>query len=589
MTVPPHGATAPPAPAAPAARAARAGLARLTVGRRLALGFALTVLMTAIVGLVAILSLGEVSGTYRSLIDQRAANRATSLDLQTSIAIEAGAFRGLVLTGNDRFRAAFDRATAEFREDLAELRGRADAADIAALDEIETTHDAYLATVAEARAAFDRGDVAAAKALIAAKIRPANDAAIAKVDPFVEAQSAKMKEGVAAAESTAGTARAVSIGVLGASFLLALLMAVLITRSITRPLGALEERLRDIADGDGDLTQRVDESRRDELGAVGRAFNRFAGQVQDIVRQVQAAARTQSQVAREMADASAQAGVAVSQIAATIEEMARGATEQAAGTHDATTTVGEMAQGVTQVAEGGALAASAAEDAGEAAAQGAEVVTEATEAMGRVHERVELASEVISGLDAKSQAIGEIVGAIDGIASQTNLLALNAAIEAARAGDQGRGFAVVAEEVRQLAEESQAAAASIGRIVGDIQQETQRAVEAMHAGREEVELGVASVGKAGDAFGRIRGQVDRVVTEVSSVAAASRQLAASAAQTQEQIAAVAAVSEESAAATQEVSASTEETSASSEQVSASAQRLAEDAEELDRLVARFTV
>jgi methyl-accepting chemotaxis protein len=248
-----------------------------------------------------------------------------------------------------------------------------------------------------------------------------------------------------------------------------------------------------------------------------------------------------------------------------------------------------MVVGVSRVADGGQGAAEAAREADAAAGEGVALVEQAGAAMERIEDRVDAAARVVATLGERGEAIGDIAGTIDQLASQTNLLALNAAIEAARAGEQGRGFAVVAEEVRKLAEESQRAAASIGEIIRDIQGETGRAVEAMSAGRSEVEAGVTAVGRAGEAFGAIRTQVERVSGEVMQVAAAAQQLTSGATEVQEQIGAVAAVGEQSAAATQEVAASTEQTSASSEQVSATAQALADDAHALAALVERFRV
>jgi methyl-accepting chemotaxis protein len=391
------------------------------------------------------------------------------------------------------------------------------------------------------------------------------------------------------AASAASLSRWMMIGVSVIALLLAFGMATVVVRSIVGPLSALRDRLREIADGDGDLTQRVDDHRRDELGAVGTAFNRFAGQVQGIVRQVQEAARTQAERAARMSTASDEAGQAIAQIAVTIDEMARGAGDQAEGTQRVTEVVEEMVVGVSRVADGGQGAAEAAREADAAAGEGVALVEQAGAAMERIEDRVDAAARVVATLGERGEAIGDIAGTIDQLASQTNLLALNAAIEAARAGEQGRGFAVVAEEVRKLAEESQRAAASIGEIIRDIQGETGRAVEAMSAGRSEVEAGVTAVGRAGEAFGAIRTQVERVSGEVMQVAAAAQQLTSGATEVQEQIGAVAAVGEQSAAATQEVAASTEQTSASSEQVSATAQALADDAHALAALVERFRV
>jgi methyl-accepting chemotaxis protein len=578
-------------------------LSNMSISRRLGLGFGVVgALLCTVAGVGLWASTAQGSATDNVGIDVAKTEHGGNISFgaadfngwQTAYALDIALGKPGATTDDAPSRKAFLASATKFRNDVKAFLAdpHADDGERVQLEPISKTFDEFMSVDEQIWALFRKGTPEAT--------RQANDLVLGReielytqISKDTEKLVTNIRDDAAAtrhsAVSTASLARVLTIGFGVGALLLALSLALVITRSITRPLSSLEARLRDIADGEGDLTQRVDESRRDELGAVGRAFNRFAGQIQDIIRQVQEAARAQTRIAREMAGASEQTGQAVGQIAATVEDMARGAGDQAESTQHVTATIDEMARGVTQVAEGGQEASAAAAQAGEAATQGASIIGEATDAMDRISERVDAAAGVVGGLGQKGEAIGEIVGTIDQIASQTNLLALNAAIEAARAGEQGRGFAVVAEEVRQLAEESQKAAASIGDIIRDIQEETRRAVEAMQAGREEVQTGVESVGKAGEAFGEIREQVERVAAEVSQVAAASQELGAGAGEVQQQISAVAAVSQENAAAAEQVSASTQETSAASEQVSASAGRLATDAETLAALVSRFTV
>jgi methyl-accepting chemotaxis protein len=209
--------------------------------------------------------------------------------------------------------------------------------------------------------------------------------------------------------------------------------------------------------------------------------------------------------------------------------------------------------------------------------------------MAAVREASAEASHAIRELGSKSQRIGGIVDTITAIAEQTNLLALNAAIEAARAGEQGRGFAVVAEEVRKLAEESQAAAKSISTLVNEIRNETERTVSVVESGAERGELGASTVAEARDAFTRIAASIEVVSERVSQVSAAVEQIAEGAAHVSTDIVEVASVAEQSSATVQQVSASAEETSASTQQIAASAQELSRTARELDELVGRFTL
>jgi methyl-accepting chemotaxis protein len=290
-----------------------------------------------------------------------------------------------------------------------------------------------------------------------------------------------------------------------------------------------------------------------------------------------------------MASTSGEAGRAVGEIAHAIGEVASGAERQVHTVEGARRLTDEMAEATRSSAESAAETARAAEAAREVATTGAASVAQATEAMAAVRSASTEATEAIRDLGAKSEQIGGIVDAITTIAEQTNLLALNAAIEAARAGEQGRGFAVVAEEVRKLAEESSQAAASISTLIGEIQNETKRAVEVVELGGQRTDEGAGVVEQAREAFDVINDHVQEMSGRVSQIAAAAQQLSATSSQVGDEVASVAAVAEQTSAATQQVSASTEETSASTEQIAASAQTLAATASELRTLVGQFSL
>jgi len=409
----------------------------------------------------------------------------------------------------------------------------------------------------------------------------------ADVERWVDYNHTLSDAAIADTQSAFSAAKTVLFVFVGLSVLVGIGLALLITRSITGPLTQLKERLGQV--GDGDLTVRLDVDGRDELTEVGGTFNDFAGRVQDVMRKVAESCRRQVEIAEDMARGAEQTGEAVGQIATTVDEVARGSQEQADSTSRVAATMQEMTEGVQRVSGSGETAAGLAEEADRAANDGARTVGEATEAMRGIERRVADAAEIVVALGERGSQVGQIVDTISDIAEQTNLLALNAAIEAARAGEMGRGFAVVADEVRKLAESTQEQVGSISSIIGEIQQHTERAVQAMAAGREEVTTGVTRVGAAGDAFGTIRGRVEELSAEVMAVAAAAQQLEAGATEVRESLSSVAAVSEENAASVQEVSASTEETSATAEETAASAQQVSDSAQDLARLVGAFTV
>ena len=331
----------------------------------------------------------------------------------------------------------------------------------------------------------------------------------------------------------------------------------------------------------------VDIQPRSERDALGTSLGRMTTNLRAMLDEVSTTAETLSAASEQMASTSAETGRAVSEIASSVSEVAIGTERQVRSVVSAKSFIDGVVSATSQSTETAQQAAGAAEDARRVAQEGASAVGDATAAMAAARETSEQGTAAIRSLGANREQIGGILDTITGIAEQTNLLALNAAIEAARAGEQGRGFAVVAEEVRQLAENSRAAAGSIGDLIDDIQRETNRAISVVENGGKRTDEGAATVEQARQAFERIGDAVENVSTRVSDIAVSVGQIATSATRIQTDIDDVANVTEETSAATEQVSASAEETSASTQQIAASAQELARTAETLAALVARF--
>ncbi|MGA9354529.1 MAG: methyl-accepting chemotaxis protein [Terriglobales bacterium] len=269
------------------------------------------------------------------------------------------------------------------------------------------------------------------------------------------AKSAKEAELSAASKAMKAT-RALLI-ICGLSLLLLLAVATRVTLSITRPLDSFSKQFKAMAESN-DLTSRVDDSRQDEIGALGKCLNVFVEKVHEILAQI-------AQAAKGVASASDTLSSASQQITANSEETSAQAKVVSSATEQVSQNLQTVATGADEM---GSTIKEIAKNATEAAkiATSAVVVAEATTA-------------TVSKLGDSSTEIGQVIKVITSIAQQTNLLALNATIEAARAGEAGKGFAVVANEVKELAKETAKATEDISRKIEAIQTDTKAAVDAI--------------------------------------------------------------------------------------------------------------
>jgi methyl-accepting chemotaxis protein len=280
-------------------------------------------------------------------------------------------------------------------------------------------------------------------------------------------------------------------------------------RVVVKPILRMVEALEDIAQGDGDITKRIEVLSQDEMGMMGLHYNTFVGKLHGTIETV---ARDSGTIASAAESLNANSNEMAKEAEKTLEQ----ANSLAAATEEMSKTTSEIAQNCV-------IAAKSSEKTSEAATYGESVIKDTIGAMNRISEMVKASASTVENLGTQSQEIGKVVDLINDIADQTNLLALNAAIEAARAGEHGRGFAVVADEVRKLAEKTGDATKDIKVNVDAIQGQVGKTVETIEKGVTEVEIGTSDVIKLEASFKGMFEQINNVTEQVRQIAVASEE------------------------------------------------------------------
>jgi len=297
---------------------------------------------------------------------------------------------------------------------------------------------------------------------------------------------------------------AMLIAVAAIAGLLGLLIPVLMS-----PLTTMGRAMRDIAEGEGDLTRRLTVQNQDEFGELATSFNRFVERIHASISEVSSATRLVHDLSEKVVSAS---NASIS-----------GSEEQSMRTNSVAAAINELGAATQEIARNAADASQHASGASEQAHGGREVVEEAISAMTALSQRISESCAQIETLNASTDEIGKILDVIKGISQQTNLLALNAAIEAARAGEAGRGFAVVADEVRNLAHRTQESAEEIHRMITSLQVGSREAVHTMNTSQVSSEQTVQVANQAGERLASVTQRIGEIDGMNQSVATATEE------------------------------------------------------------------
>jgi methyl-accepting chemotaxis protein len=350
-------------------------------------------------------------------------------------------------------------------------------------------------------------------------------------------------------------------GIAGAFIIAGVLLAIGIARTFIRPLSRVVERLQDIAEGEGDLTIRLDASSSDEVGELSQAFNSFCEKIHNLIAKIAGMSKLITDSSKDMISVA--------------EGVREGANRQASKVTDTSSTVHEMAASVEDVARNASTAAEAANEVSDKVDDGEKSIEMTSAGMTRIADSVKNSFHEVENLGAKVQEIGTIVSVINEVADQTNLLALNAAIEAARAGEQGRGFAVVTEEVRKLAERTNTSTQEIVQMIKNIQNDTTKSITGMKTVVSEVDEGLKLMDKSKEALQAISATADKGTEMATMIASAAEEQSASTREISESM--------------ESVSTIADSTDSSSQQMKDASEKLLQLATDMDHMVGVFKI
>ncbi|KAE9644170.1 methyl-accepting chemotaxis protein [Pseudomonas sp. PB106] len=311
--------------------------------------------------------------------------------------------------------------------------------------------------------------------------------------------------------------------------LIGLLLIWLTASGVTRPINSVAEMLKNIASGEGDLTQRLNYSKKDELGELVNWFNRFLDKLQPTIAQIKQSITEARGTADQSSEIARQTSEGMQVQFREIDQVATASNEMSATAHD--------------VANSASNAANAAKGADQSAKDGMSIIERSTRDINQLADEVSKAVTEVEALAVNSEQIGSVLEVIRSIAEQTNLLALNAAIEAARAGESGRGFAVVADEVRNLAKRTQDSVEEIRVVIERIQTGTRGVVATMHSSQTQAHNNAGQIRQAVDALGKISDAVTVISDMNLQIASAAEQQSAVAEEVNRNVSAIRTVTE----------------------------------------------
>ncbi|MYM35665.1 HAMP domain-containing protein [Duganella sp. FT94W] len=506
-------------------------LSQMRIGTRLAIGFAVVLLLAILATTVALVNARATAEATRAMMEKPLAKERLVSDWYVLLYSAVARTELIARSKDETLPTVFADVIAASSKRGAELLGQVKELLVsdeerAIFDSVTSLRNVYQKAKSDVGNIRKTGDDAAVDALFKGTFVPAAKAYQGKVNELLSFQRKAIDDTARAIDAANDRANALLLALAALMVVVGSVAAWIISRSITVPLKSAVDIAATVANGDL-TTQFAAATSKDEIGDLMKALRGMNDALRHVVSQVQSGTSTIATASNEIASGNM--------------DLSQRTEEQASSLEETASSMEELTSTVRQNAENARQANQLAHAASEVAEKGGSIVGQVVNTMGSIND--------------SSRKIFDIISVIDGIAFQTNILALNAAVEAARAGEQGRGFAVVASEVRNLAQRSAGAAKEIKELIGNSVEQVDIGSKLVQQAGSTMDDVVASVRRVTDIMGEITSasseqsigidQVNTAIGQMDSVtqqnAALVEQAAAAAASMQEQAARLAEV------------------------------------------------
>lgn len=558
----------------------------MSIRQRLYSGFGVIIILLLISSTLGYLQLNKINDQYTNLLENRIYKLLEVDKILNASSLQGVYIRSYIIEPSDVTLEKLKKEQTLVEDISDELETLFE--DQEMLNQIKALHEHQAVFKKAAEEIVATKDVQEAISILEEKGRPANEGIQNAVNSIVDFQTAEVQKVKDESTKSANVSSTLILVIAVLSTIIAILIAVFITRAITIPVNKLASAVAKIADGD--LSEKdIQVKTNNEIGKLANSFNIMKSNLRSLINSIVANVEHVTSSSEELAASTDEVSLSSNDVAKRVEMLAEGGNHAASTGRESSIAMDETAHGVQRIAEATQLLHSKAVDTQAIANEGEKTLHIAEDQMSIIQKSSYETSERIKQLSIQSAEIESITKVITDITDQTNLLALNAAIEAARAGEHGKGFAVVADEVRKLAEESKKSASQISSLTTLIQHDTKEVEKAVSVTVQNVEEGVNYIQNAQSSFDNIMVSIQEMTSQIEEVSASTEEISASteevAASVNEMSAAANVASEQS----ETIAAAVEEQTATIHEISAVARTLSEGAMSIQEEINKFKI